>query len=47
MTLRSWLYAALRVSNDVRAVQRGRVGKRIGRRAYGKLTGRLAGRLFR
>lgn len=47
MTWRSFLYAALRLSNDFRAVQRGTVGKRIGRRAYGKVTGRLASRLFR
>jgi len=47
MTLRSFLYSLLRTSNDLRAVQRGRVGRRIARRIYGKATGRLAGRLFR
>jgi hypothetical protein len=47
MTFRSFLYAALRISNDVRAVKRGRVGRRIARRIYGRATGRLAGRVFR
>ena len=47
MTLKSFIYAVLRVSNDVNAVQKGKVGRRIGRRLYGKATGRLAGRLFR
>lgn len=42
MGLRSALYRGLRLSNDVRAVRRGRVGRRIGRRIYGKATGRLA-----
>ena len=40
-------YAALRTYNDVRAIQRGRVGRRILRRVYGRTTGRLFGRLFR
>lgn len=47
MRLRSAACKTLRVSNDVRAVQRGRIGKRLARRVYGRLTGRLAGKLFR
>lgn len=47
MTLKSFIYLILRLSNDVNAIQKGRVGRRIGRRLYGKTTGRLAGRLFR
>lgn len=43
---RGTAYKALRTSNDVRAVRRGRVGRRGARRAYGKATGRLARRLF-
>jgi hypothetical protein len=35
------LYRLLRISNDVGAVRRGRVGRRVARRAYGKATGRL------
>lgn len=46
MNLRSALYRGLRISNDVRAVRTGRIGRRIGRRAYGKATGRLARKLF-
>lgn len=45
--MRGALYRALRVSNDVRAVRRGRVGRRVGRRVYGRVTGRVARRLFR
>lgn len=41
------LYRLLRYRNDVRAVRRGRVGRRIARRTYGRLTGRLARKLFR
>jgi hypothetical protein len=43
----STAYRALRTYNDVRAIQRGRVGRRILRRVYGRTTGRLFGRLFR
>jgi hypothetical protein len=46
MSWRSAIYRALRLSNDVRAVRRGRIGRRIARRVYGKATGRLARRLF-
>ncbi len=45
-TARGWAYAALRASNDVRAVRRGRVPRRLARRAYGRGAGRLARRLF-
>jgi hypothetical protein len=47
VNLKSQLYRALRISNDVNAVRRGRVGRRIARRAYGRVTGRLARRWFR
>lgn len=47
MTLRDDLYRGLRLSNDLRAIRRGTIGRRILRRLYGRLTGRLAGRLFR
>ena len=47
MKLRSAANRALRISNDVRAVWHGRIGKRLLRRAYGKAAGRLAGKLFR
>jgi len=43
----SFLYALLSLINDLRAVRRGRVGRRIGRRIYGRATGRLARRIFR
>jgi hypothetical protein len=39
-------YKALRTSNDVNAVRRGRVGRRVARRAYGKAAGKLARKLF-
>jgi hypothetical protein len=40
------LYRLLRLSNDVNAVRRGRIGRRVARRAYGRVTGRLARRWF-
>jgi hypothetical protein len=46
-TVKSLLYKLLRLSNDLNAVRRGRIGRRIARRAYGKATGRLARKLFR
>ncbi|MGH9192112.1 MAG: hypothetical protein ACRDZ0_06515 [Acidimicrobiales bacterium] len=42
----SLLYRLLRLSNDVNAVRRGRVGRRVARRLDGKATGRLARKLF-
>jgi hypothetical protein len=45
--MKSLLYRLLRLSNDLKAVRRGRIGRRVGRRIYGKATGRLARKLFR
>jgi len=47
MTLRSTLYRLLALSNDVRAVRRGRIRQRVGRRIYGRALGRAMGRVFR
>jgi hypothetical protein len=47
VNLRSTLYRLLALSNDVRAVRRGRVGRRVGRRIAGRVTGRAMGRIFR
>jgi hypothetical protein len=43
---KTFAYKALRTSNDVNAVRRGRVGRRIARRAYGKAAGKAARKLF-
>ena len=45
--MKKLLYKALKISNDVNAVSKGKVGKRIGRRVYGKATGKLARKLFK
>ena len=45
--LRSFLYAFARLLGDIKAVQKGRVGRRIGRRFAGRLTGRGLRRLFK
>ena len=45
--MKKLLYKALKITNDVNAVSKGKVGKRIGRRAYGKATGKLARKLFK
>lgn len=41
------IYKALKYSNDINAIQKGKVGRRVGRRVAGKATGRLFGRLFK
>lgn len=43
----SFLYKLLRTSNDIKAVSKGKIGRRIARRAYGKATGKVARRLFK
>lgn len=44
--MKNLLYKLLRLSNDLNAVQKGKVGRRIGRRMWGKATGKAAGKLF-
>lgn len=46
MRVKSGIYRALKYSNDVNAVRRGKVGRRIARRIAGKATGRLFAKLF-
>jgi len=45
--MRKLLYALLRISNDINAINKDKVGKRIGRRAAGKVSGRTIRRLFK
>ena len=45
--MRKLLYALLRISNDINAINKGKAGKRIGRRAAGKVSGRTIRRLFK
>ncbi len=45
--MRSLLYFLARLLGDVRAVSKGRVGRRVARRAAGKAMGRLFRKLFR
>ena len=40
------IYKALKYINDVKAVKKGKVGRRVGRRIYGKAAGRLARKWF-
>lgn len=40
-------YKALRISNDINAIRKGKIGKRIGRRVTGRMTGKGIGKLFR
>lgn len=47
MSLKSFLYSALKISNDINAVNKGKVGKRIGRRVAGKVTGKMFGKMFK
>lgn len=45
--MKDFLYALLRLSNDLNAISRGKVGRRVGRRIVGRVTGRAMGRMFR
>lgn len=41
------IYKGLRISNDINAIKKGKIGKRIGRRVVGKIAGRNIGKLFK
>ena len=47
MGLKSLIYQLLKVSNDINAINKGKVGRRVGRRAAGKLSGKAMRGLFR
>ena len=47
MNIKSMIYTALRISNDINAVKKGKIGKRIKRRVAGKMAGRFINKLFR
>lgn len=47
MGLKSWIYKLLRISNDINAVKKGKVGKRIGRRVTGRAAGKGIRKLFK
>lgn len=42
-----WIYKALKIVNDAKAVKNGRIVERIGWRIAGKFTGILFGKVFR
>lgn len=45
--MKSLIYKLLRISNDVNAVKKGKVGKRIGRRITGRAAGKGISKLFK
>ena len=47
MSVKSLIYTLLKLSNDVNAVQKNKVGRRVARRVAGKATGKLFGKVFR
>jgi len=44
---KSLIYNLLKLSNDVNAVQKRKVGRRVGRRAAGKATGTVFRKIFK
>jgi hypothetical protein len=46
MSIKNLAYLILRFSNDINAVQRGKIRQRIGRRLAGRYTGKLFGKIF-
>lgn len=47
MGLKSNIYKALRIWNDIDAVRKGRIGKRIGRRIAGRASGKVIRKIFK
>lgn len=47
MRIKSTIYKLLRISNDLNAIRRGKIGKRIGRRIAGRITGKGIGKFFK
>lgn len=47
MGVKSKIYKALRVWNDIDAVRKGRIGNRIGRRIAGRTAGKVIRKIFK
>lgn len=47
MNIKSLIYKALRISNDINAIKKGKVKQRIGRRITGKATSRMMNKMFK
>ena len=47
MSLKSLIYTLLKLSNDVNAIKKNKVGRRVGRRIAGKIAGRGFGKMFK
>jgi len=45
--MKSFIYKLLRISNDINAVKKGKVGKRIGRKIVGRKAGSIMNKYFR
>lgn len=45
--MKSTIYKLLRISNDINAVKKGKVGKRIGRRVAGRAAGKTIRKIFK
>jgi len=45
MRMKSLIYKLLSISNDINAIQKGKVSQRLKRRAAGKIAGRIMRRL--
>lgn len=41
------IYKILRISNDINAIRRGKIGKRVGRRVYGRMSGNMMRKFFK
>lgn len=47
MRIKSTVYKLLRISNDINAIKKGKVGKRFSRRVYGRTSSKLMRKLFK
>lgn len=41
------IYKMLRMSNDINAIKKGKIGKRFGRRLAGRISGKSIGKFFK
>lgn len=47
MNIKSLIYKALRISNDINAIKKGKVKQRIGRRVAGRAAGKMINKMFK
>lgn len=47
MSVKSMIYKALRISNDINAIKKGKIAQRVGRRITGRMTSKMMNKMFK